>query len=199
MFLISSAGLRVFQPPVGLPRGHQVGRVRGATAWCLKRTGGRGIPVRVKKAVTEGFLQLGQAERVFIFLYTLLLVCYDSCCYLYRRIVFHFAVSLIFLFGRAPCAGDRNPLGLLRNLASWPPPRKRIRVRTTHGAPLVIYTRTTLPYFERMSNQVCQGVGPSNLIVHPQHTHRTQVLHDYHCALRRNMFFCAKYECKLKD
>lgn len=132
-------------------------------------------------------MRSGQAERVFIFLYTLLLVCYDSCCYLYRRIVFHFAV--LFLVGRAPCAGCRNPLGLLRNLASWPPPRKRIRVRTTHRAPLVIYTRTTLPYFERMSNQVCQGVGPSNLIVHPQHTHRTQVLHDYHCALRRNMFF----------
>uniref|UniRef100_A0A6G5A0N4 Uncharacterized protein n=1 Tax=Rhipicephalus microplus TaxID=6941 RepID=A0A6G5A0N4_RHIMP len=77
-------------------------------------------------------MRSGQAERVLIFLYTLLLVCYHSCCYLYRRIVFHFAVLFFFfLVGRAPCVGCRNPLGLLKNLASWPPPRKRIRVRTT--------------------------------------------------------------------
>lgn len=66
-------------------------RERGAEE---ENSGGRGIPLGVKKAVTERFLRSGQAERVFIFLYTLLLVCYDSCCYLYRRIVFHFAVFL---------------------------------------------------------------------------------------------------------
>lgn len=152
--------------------------------------------MRVKESSDR--MRSGQAERVLIFLYTLLLVCYHSCCYLYRRIVFHFAFFFFFWLAERRVRVVEIPLGFSK---IWP---RGLHHANESGcaqhtrAPLVIYT-VTLPYFERMSNQVCQGVGPSNLNVHPQHTHRTQVLHDYHCALRRNMFFCAKYECKLKD
>lgn len=121
-----------FKHPVIPPRAH----VPAVSASRERQVGHEGnrwprrSPVRVKESSDR--MRSGQAERVLIFLYTLLLVCYHSCCYLYRRIVFHFAFFSLFLVGRAPCAGCRNPLGLLKNLASWPPPRKRIRVRTTH-------------------------------------------------------------------